>query len=147
MRADSRLVYLHFPCFKNVHFIPRGQMWPMQQLSPNSQYPPGIWQACQSNGYRSIRILTSKISGARVPLRGLAEIGQLFSGEDIMVSKPTSGAIPACCQVKEVTRRWLLFMQWLEEHHRHATVSSKPTNIRRCVQEWGPHMALVKTVT
>ena len=138
---------LHFPCFKDAHFSPRGQMWPMQQLSPNSQYPPGIWQACQLNGFRSTRILASNTIGARVLLRGLAKIGQLSRSEDIMMSKPTSRAILACGQVKEVTRRRLLFMQWLEKCHRHATVSSRPTNIRRYVQQWGQCMALVKTVT
>jgi len=32
-----------------------------------------------------------------------------------MMSKPTSMAILACGQVIEVTRRRLLFMQWLEK--------------------------------
>lgn len=35
--TDSRLLYLQFPYLKAAQFGPRGQIWPIQQLSPNSQ--------------------------------------------------------------------------------------------------------------
>ena len=40
-RMDLPLVYPHFPCFRNIRFNPRGQTWPVQKLSPNSQSPSG----------------------------------------------------------------------------------------------------------
>lgn len=62
-----------------------------------------------------------------------------------MMTKPTPLAILARGQVIEVTRRRLLFMQWLNRRNIYATVSLEPTNREKRAQEWGRHKALVRT--
>ena len=53
-RVDLPVMYLNPPCFKNIHFNPRGQARPrIQQLSPNSQFPLAVRGSCEPNRFRS----------------------------------------------------------------------------------------------